>query len=263
MRPPEMERRLQALRASFDAAQVVYRRENRIVIRLPAPERGGSVILKMWARPDARGALRRVLRIGSCEHEWRSLRRLAAAGVAVPQPLGHARVAPAIAGYTDALFMEDLGECESANQYLRRLLREGREDEIVRFEDAMIEMTGRILAAGMLDVDHGLVNMVVQGSGRPVRLDLELARHVVWPRAFTGQYGRMLGHLLALHAFAVQPDTRRTSLFAERLRRRLAPPARVLAQASEYVRLGMRLQRERQGIDTQVRLPWDQPEPLR
>ena len=263
MQPRQIEECFEQLRASFEAAQVVYRHQNRIVLRLRQPARGGSVIVKMWSRPDLKGRLRRALGIGSCEHEWRSLRRLSAAGVAVPQPFACRRLAPPLAGFTEALLMQDLGECESANQYLRRLIRERRETEVFAFENAMIDMTERILAAGVLDVDHGLVNMVVQAAGRPVRLDLELARYVIWPRAFAGAYGRMLGHLLALHAFAVQPDTTRTARFAQRLRERLRPPARALAAASAYVRLGMRMQLERDGIDTRVALPWDQAAPQR
>jgi hypothetical protein len=68
---------------------------------------------------------------------------------------------------------------------LKQLIQTGQEQQVLRFENVMIEMTEQILAARMIDVDHGLVNIVVQTSGRPVRLDFELARLVIWPRLFS------------------------------------------------------------------------------
>lgn len=261
--PGELARRIDALRRGFDAADVIYRHKNRVVVRQRAAGGAGpDLILKLWSRPDWRGAARRLLRVTSCEHEYRSLARLERAGVSVPHPYGVARLRPAIAGFTELLAMEDLGQPPSANEHVRRLIAEAREGEVRAFEDAVIEMTGRILAAGIVDVDHGFVNIVVR-DGAPMRLDVELARYVGWPRAVPSLYGRMLGHLLALHAFAVQPHTGRTADFAARLRERLDPPARALAAASAYVQLGMRMQRDKHGIDTRVVLPWDQDTPAR
>jgi hypothetical protein len=211
----------------------------------------------MWSRPDLKGTLRRILRITSCAHEWRTLVHLRDVNMAVPQPLGFCRVTPSIAGYTDALFTGDLGECESATNYLKRLISTGQEQMVLQFENVMIEMTKQIVDAGMIDVDHGLVNMVVQTSGRPVRLDFELARLVIWPRLFTGMYGRMLGQLILLHAFAVQPNTDRTTRFTARLCECLHPPRRVLAHAGMHIRKSIQVQLENTGIDTRLTLPWD------
>lgn len=211
----------------------------------------------MWSRPDLKGSLRRLLRITSCDHEWRTLVRLRDVNMSVPHPLGFCRVMPSIAGYTDALFTEDLGECEAATSYLKRLIHTGQEQQVLHFENVMIEMTEQILDAGMVDVDHGLVNMVVQASGRPVRLDFELARRVIWPRLFTTMYSHMLGRLILLHAFAVQPDTDRTTRFAERLCDRLRPSRRVLARAGIYIRKYLQVQLKNTGVDTRLALPWD------
>jgi hypothetical protein len=116
---------LDELRAKFDSAEVIYRRENRIVIRWHGACVTGPLIIKMWSRPDLKGALRRILRIASGEQEFRTLVRLHDIKMAVPPPLGFCRVTPAIAGYTDALFIGDLGECESATSYLKRLIKDG------------------------------------------------------------------------------------------------------------------------------------------
>jgi hypothetical protein len=109
----------------------------------------------------------------------------------------------------------------------------------------------------MVDVDHGLVNTVVQTSGRPVRLDFELARLVIWPRIFPTLYGHMLGQLILLHAFAVQPDTYRTTQFAARLCEHLRPPRRALARTSIYIRKYIQVQLENTGVDTLLTLPWE------
>ena len=245
------------LRGIFDRAEIIYRRANRVVLRWREAESGHSIILKMWSHQDWRGRLRRLLRIAACDHEWRSLTRLDRAGMAVPRPLGTCRIAPSIAGYTEVLFMEDLGQCEDANQYLKRLIQTGRDQQALRFEDALIEMTQRLLDAGMLDVDHGLVNIMVQTSGRPVRLDVEFARLVVWPRLFAGMYGQMLGCMIGLHAFAVQPDTDRTTRFAQRLCVRLRPPRRALDRAGIHVREMLQFQLQNSAIDTRLVLPWE------
>ena len=103
----QMNRSLETLRANFGAVDIINKRQNRIVIRWQESVGGRSIIVKMWSRPDLKGKLRRLLRIAACNHEWRNLSRMFCFGIAVPRPLGVLRVAPSIAGYTDALFIED------------------------------------------------------------------------------------------------------------------------------------------------------------
>lgn len=253
----QVDRCIAELRQDFDKAEVVYRSTDRILLRWHGQSSGRSTIVKLWSRPDLKGRIRRVLHLAACDHERRSMLRLLKIGMAVPYPFATGRLAPPLAGYTDVLFMEDLGPCESATEYFKRLITEGREADARRFEDAMIQMTEQIVMAGMLDYDHGFVNTVVQVSGRAVRLDFEFARWVGWPRLFTSLYGRMLGHVILLHAFAVQPDTERSRHFAARLRERLRPSPRVLARVSGYVQKWLGDQRDRRGIDTRLSLPWD------
>ncbi len=252
-----MQHCLVALRASFADANVINQRENRIVIRWHCAETGDSIIIKMWSRPDVNGWLRRMLRIAACNYEWRNLVRMSGLGIAVPRPMGISQVMPSIVGYTDALFMEDLGVCESATEYLKRLIRMGHAQQLSIFEDAQIDMTAKMLDGGMLDVDHGLHNIVVQTTGRPVKLDVELGRRVIWPRLFPAMYGDMLGRMIGMHAFAVQPDVGRTTRFAERLCARLKPPAGTLKRAGIQAREMMQKQLQKTGIDTRLILPWD------
>lgn len=253
----QMARCLDALRADFDEAQVIYRNGDRVVIRWREAGSSDSIVIKMRSRPDLKGKLRWLFRVASCEHEWRNLARLSSVNMPVPRPLGFSRVVPNIAGYTDALFMEDLGECESATEYLKRLIQAGQNQQVLGFENGLIELTERIVGSRTLDVDHGLVNTVVQASGRVVRLDFELARRVICILLFPRTYGKMLGRLIGDYAFAVQPDVGRATRFAERLYERMRPPRQVLKHAGSYSRDMMRGQLQRTGIDTRLVLPWD------
>ncbi len=254
--PEQMSRYLEALREDFDNANVIYQRENRIVIRWRDAVSDQPLIIKMWARPDLKNSLRQLLRIAPCDHEWRALVQLHGINMSVPRPLGHCRVRPRIAGYTGALFTEDLGKCESATSYLKRLMHTGQEQQVLHLENTLINMAWQILDAGIIDPDHGLINTVVQASGQLVRLDFELARYVIWPRLYTGMYSHMLGQMILFHAFSVQPDIDRTTRFAERLHERLHPSRRVLARAGIYVRERLEQQYKYTGIDTRLILPW-------
>jgi hypothetical protein len=253
----EMRQYIAELRADFMAADVINRRGDRVVLRWLYPGSQNSVIIKLWTRRTFKNSFRHMLRRAPCHLEWRSLRHLSSCGVAVPRPLGFCRVVPDIAGFTEALFMEDLGICETGTDYLKRLIRMRDERGVELFEELVVRMTRQIVEGGMLDEDHGLLNIVVQSSGRPVRLDLELCRWVHWPRLFPRTYGRMLGRLIGLHAFAVQPDMERAARFAGRLREQLKPPDRVLLHAGAHARSMMKRQLEKTGIGTDLALPWE------
>jgi hypothetical protein len=68
-------------------------------------------------------------------------------------------------------------------------------------------------------------------------------------------YAEMLGRMIAMHAFAVQPDVDRMTRFAERLRTRLKPPTSVFRQAGIHARGMMQRQLQETGIDTRLVLP--------
>jgi len=61
----QMRRCLEGIRAGFDNAEIVYQRENRVVLRWQDPHLGTPLIIKMWSRPELLGTLRRLLRITS------------------------------------------------------------------------------------------------------------------------------------------------------------------------------------------------------
>lgn len=251
---PEDARRLIAETCrDLDAAEVVSKRDFRLVVRARTT-RGAPVIVKLWARPGPRGALRRILGQTAARYEFRNLRLMERLGVSAPLALVHGRAAPNAGGYTDAMAMEDLGDCETATQYLKRMIAAGDEAAVTRFEDEVIAMTGRLARGRVIDFDHSMVNIVVR-DGSPVRLDLEKARRLPWIGLRRGLYARMIGQLLGTYVFAVQPDTDRAARFASRLFDEIRPSPAVAAGAQAHLDAMLRRQKDGIGMDVSLRLP--------
>jgi len=219
----------------------------------PEPDRG--VVIKLWTRSGLGGMIRRWTRTGPAIREWRALQKLSRLGVDVPRPLAYCRLG-ARARHTEALVLEDLGECRLGLMHVKDLLGARREQELEAFERHVIDTTAAMILSGTLDPDHRVTNFVVTAEGRPVRLDLELARDVAYPSLHWRMYGEMLGKLLGSYTFAVQPDTARVTDFAGRLVARVRPGSRVLRRCRAVVEQMLETQRIERGIDTRVSLPW-------
>ncbi len=219
-------------------------------------ESGRSVIVKLWKRPGLNGLIRRLTRTGSVLREYRTLDLLHRAGMKVPAPLGYRKINLDAVDYTDALFVEDIGECVTALSHVKRLIAENRQEELTAFEDDLVEMTAALIDAGVVDPDHGMLNVVVLPNGRPVRLDFEIARRVIYPALATKAYGDTLGRLIASYTFAVQPDVNRVREFAKRLKDQLDPPAAALKRCKWYVKDRLDRQRREIQLDVNVDLPW-------
>lgn len=226
-----------------------------LIVRTAGPS-GSSVVVKLWNRPDWRGGLRRLTRSNPGAREWRTLIRLRAAGLRVPAVHAYVTLRSGDARHTEALVVEDLGRCGDTTESLKRLIRAGDESGVRSFENAMIEATRLMVKAGLLDHDHRLPNFVTAPDGCPVRLDFELVHRVWWPRVHPRRLGVMLGTLIGSHAFAVQPETARTTAFAARLTAALRPSASALQVASARVRAMVERQKVEIGLNTQVKLPW-------
>lgn len=243
------------LYADLATASVLNRRHDALVIRLNiAPSQ--TTVVKLWVRPGLRGFIRRLTRTASAIREWRTLDCLHRARAAVPKPYACLHLASAAAPYTDPLFIEDLGPCEVALEYVKALFRQGQHDRLSAFEDDVITLTDTIIRAGIVDTDHSLVNTVVPAGGKPVRIDFELAQRVFHPAIATRLYGEMLGRLVGTYAFAVQPDVSRVVPFAERLQARVQAPARVLCLARSFAERMLDDQRREKAIDTRIDLGW-------
>ncbi len=237
----------------LDEMDVVSKRGFRLVVRRTA-EDGTPIIVKFWARPGPKGLGRRLLGQSAARYEFRNLRMMEELGVAAPKAYGYGKAPKNLAGYTDAVVMEDLGECETAGSYLKGLIRAGDEAAVTRFEDDLIRMTVILARAQIIDFDHSMVNIVVKDAD-PIRLDLEKARRVPWIGLRSGLYARMIGQLLGTFVFAVQPDTDRAARFAERLFADLAPSPSIVAGAQTHLDFLLKRQKDDKNIDMILKLP--------
>jgi hypothetical protein len=250
-----MSRIVESVLAGSSRIEVLDRGMNRTIFRW-RDDNGASVVAKLWNRPDLKGSVRRCLGIDSASHEWRSLVRLDRAGLRVPRPLGRCRVPTNHQAFTEAVIMEDIGDCDDAMDYIKSLISAGEEAKIQSVEQQLIDMTVAILAAGMIDTDHSLVNVLVRNDGELIRMDVEMARWVGVPQIFGGMYGRMLGRLMGSYTFAVQPDDQRVRRFAQQLASQLGPPRRAMRVAQRYLDAMLAEQKARKNIDMNVANVW-------
>jgi hypothetical protein len=252
---PELSTLLAPIYGNMARMEVLRRRKDSMVSRL-AIEEGRTAIVKLWVRPGLRGTLRWMTGTASATRECRTLRRLHTMGAGVPRVFACCRLNRAAAPYTDVLFIEDLGICETAFDRLKRLIAERNRERIAEFESRLIELTIAILKAGIVDPDHSLMNTIVTADEQLVRLDFELAQRVPLRSLVPGLYGRMLGRLILTYVFAVQPDTKCAEEFAQRLTERLKPPQAALRAGRRFLDHRLARQRQQFGIDTVVSMPW-------
>lgn len=151
--------------------------------------------------------------------------------------------------------IEDLGELTTAQDRVKALIAAGNMAAVDDLEDRIVNLTCEMVAAGVVDSDHSMLNLMVTPAERLVRIDFELARCVRHPSRHPRQLGRMVGRLIASYAFTLQPDVRRAESLAVRLAERLSLSARALREVHDTLAGAMERQRRNQGIETTVRLP--------
>ncbi len=217
---------------------------------------GASVIVKAWEARSLAERVKSVLGCSMARREWRAHRHLERSGLTVPQLLQFVKLRCKDGRHFEAIVVEDLGPTRNGLVYLKDLLAAGDDNGIRRFEEHVSAMTRRVLEAGIVDVDHQLRNIVVNGTNRPIRIDFECARRF-W-RGFppVADYGRMVGRLVVSHAHACQPELKRTECFARRLAEHLDPPRAVLDCAEAQITRELARQRDRAGIDSRLNLNW-------
>jgi hypothetical protein len=223
---------------------------------------GSSAVLKFWKRTGLRGALRRLTQTGTAYLERNAQQHLIQHNLRVPKVYGVYHMRNAGARHTECLVQEDLGVCRDATEVLKQYILDSNTDAVDLFEKEIISSTCIMVESGLLDVDHRLPNYVVPPTGKPVRLDFELAKRVRFLGLETRQYGTMLGTLLGSYVFAVQPDQVRMEQFAEKLVVALKPPKAVLHIAGERIANMIDRQKKEAGIDTAFTPPWNKGEKL-
>lgn len=217
---------------------------------------GDSVIVKAWHLRDLKERLQAFSGLSMARREWRSHRHVERAGLRVPRLIEFLRLRCRDDRRFEALIAEDLGDTVNGMVHLKELLRVRDAAAVQEFEDRVIEMTRQLLAAGIVDVDHQLRNIVVTGASEPMRIDFECARRYRGQAPPMHEYGRMLGRLVVSHAYACQPDLDRTESFARRLAERLAVPANVLSGAKGQIERALAHQNRVAGIEARLVLGW-------
>jgi len=238
------------------AARLKHRPRDSAVYRIPALDGSHTVILKVWRRTGLRSRLRILLRTSPLLREVAGMNLMRSCGIPGPQPLARLSFERSSPIWTHALFMEDLGECRMAVDHIRELVANQRHDEVRSFAAQVIGMTTAMVRRGILDIDHGFVNIVTRAAGTPVRVDFEQVRLVRWVSLFPALYARMLSRLVSSFTYGVQPEVGLAEQFAVQLQAALSPPRRVLLRAADLVSAGMERQNRDTGIDTRLDLPW-------
>ncbi len=193
---------------------------------------GRSLVVKVWRRSGWTAAVRRLTRTSPARREARNLAAARAGGVNVPSVLGLARTR---GRWTDALLLQDLGPCVPAIQYLKTLLSECRGAEVEVFLSGVIDLTGAMLRAGVVDADHSFSNIVATADGKPCRLDLEVAEQFDPARIPPRAQGVMLGRVIFAVILVAQPDVTLAMTFAGEMRNRLGLPRHIVDEAQRHI----------------------------
>jgi len=240
--------------------EVLRSRHDCIIFRVAPPD-SASFIVKLWKRPGVRGFLRRITQTGNLDREWKTLNHLSRFALAVPEAITRFHFDSPINGYTDAIVMQDIGVGVLGTEYLTQLLgqelKQGSADERIKFENSVIELTASILQAGVLDLDHHLVNMIVTPSGDIVRLDFEISTIVRNPRRHTRKFAWVIANLMTSYIVAVNAHGKETANgFAMKLAKDLELPANLLRHAKVKVEKNLESQQQQSGLDLRWTPPW-------
>lgn len=238
--------------------EILRSRDDCIVIRV-APPNGISIIVKLWKRPGVRGFLRRMTQTGNLDREWKTLNHLHHFALTTPEAIARFHFDSQINGYTDAIVMQDIGVGELGTEYLTQLLAQEQEspDERIRFENDVIELTATVLQAGVLDLDHHLVNMIVTPTREIVRLDFEISTVVGDPRRHTRKLAGMIASLMTSYIVAVDAHGKDTANeFAMKLATNLKLPTNLLRHAKANIERNLESQQQKSGLDLRWTPPW-------
>lgn len=141
--------------------------------------------------------------------------------------------------------------------YLTELLAKKSNSERIHFENNVIELTASILKAGILDLDHHLVNILVTPSWGIVRLDFEISAIVRYPGLHRKKLSRMIAALMTSYIVASNADGKSTANeFAMNLANRLDLPADLLRNARVLVEQNLAQQQMKSGLDLHWTPPW-------
>lgn len=237
----------------YDKAEILSNNKDKIIARYKTSN-SETIIIKLWSRQHLGGKFRRLIGSSLAENEWNALNHAKSLNINVPKAFGWCQLVNQPKNFTEALIIEDLGDCRIADEYIKHCFSENAIDDLIAFERSVIEMTAKMVEGKLLDVDHSLINIVMSNDNTPYRIDFELAKSVNTFNWHFYSYGKMLGRLLATYSFAVQPQTYRVPEFFEQLCKDISVPSLTIWVAKRHFNEFMDKQEAQYNIKSEIRL---------
>lgn len=216
---------------------------------------GASIVLKCWRIRDLKERLKSLLRCSNGYREWRIHCFLHKSGLPVPLPHSFQRLKVSGDGRYEVMAVEDLGEAERGLSYLKRMIAAADDHNVQAFERSLIDITSRLFALRIVDIDHQLNNILVIPGGHVLRIDFECARRPFFAAPAASAIARMIARLIVSHVYAVQPDVARSEDFARALYGHLDLDVRLRPLVQSSVDEYLAAQHRKVGIASAVRLP--------
>jgi hypothetical protein len=192
------------------------------------------IVAKVWARRDIGGLIRVLSRTSKGCREFRGLQIIRECCPQAPRPILLHRHLHRTLGIVELVTMDHLETCLPASSWLKRLAATDP-SAADAFEDAIIDITGRMIDLCIVDPDHKIINFAVDDHGTPFRIDLELCRRVRWPRLQPRLLATMLGSLLSTHVIHTPEWPGRSDRFARRVLERVRPAPSLLRYTQQSV----------------------------
>ena len=255
---PSADSPLQALAVALDQGTG----ENRPIVDLPmrkvfrAQGPAGPVIVKLWRLSDLKGRLRNLAGRTKGRAEWAVLTHLHGNGIPVPEPIALLDLRGMGLAHHEALVTEDISPCSEASKVMRTLVAEGRSQEVRALGLEIVDITGRMVAAGIQDTDHCIRNFLVREDGRVFRIDFEKALMLRPGFVRDRALARMLGMLLGDHAIRCRKMPEETRIFAAALKTAVGPSEALARAVRRRAQDSLWRHRARTGITVPADLGW-------
>jgi len=217
------------------------------VFRLPLAT--GTAVIKAWKIRNLKERLKSVLHVSNGRREWRMHRMVYQAGIQTPAPLWHRRLTVAGGQSYELMALEDLGETERGLPYLKRMIKSGDNGAATVFEEAVIDITAKLLDFCIIDVDNQINNFLVNSSGHIARIDFECARKRKSGMFRRLEYVTMLERLIRSHLHATYPESGRTNHFILQLTKKLHISPPTLQRVLGMTAIELRREKEKTGIN--------------
>ena len=215
-----------------------------------------SVVMKFWDRSGWRAIVRRATRTTPAWREWNALTRLKDFRVPIARPLSRFSLSDRQGRFSDVLVIEDLGEVQTAQTFVKEALVAGRIVEADKIETQVIAITVGMVAANVLDSDHSMINCLCIENGKVFRVDLEVARIVRSVGASRNLQSQMIARLLTSYIYTVQPFLDRATAFSLRVAEKMDAPRSVLRSAKAIIDQKLEHQRITVGVDSKLPVDW-------